>query len=89
MSMISLNGMLLNVFKAPIRKGADEGEVEKDKIQILGDVALPNGEVRKDLMTITVKNSKEFEGRQGEEISLAVGAFAPQKGTVIFFQVKA
>lgn len=85
MSMITLNGTLLNVFKAPARGDADE----KDKIQILGDVALPNGEVRKDLMTITVKDARQYEGRQGEAISLAVGAFAPQKGTVIFFQVTA
>jgi hypothetical protein len=89
MSMITLNGTLLNVYKAPVRKGADEGEREKDKLQILGDVALPNGEVRKDLMTITVKDSREFNGQEGTEISIAVGAFAPQKGTVIFFQVKA
>ncbi len=89
MSMITLNGTLLNTFKAPVRKGSEEGEKEKDKIQILGDVALPNGEVRKDLMTITVKDASKFEGRHGEDISLAVGAFAPQKGTVIFFQVQA
>lgn len=85
MSMITLNGTLLNVFKTPPR-----GESEaKDKVQILGDVALPNGEVRKDLMTVTVKDASKYEGRQGEEISLAVGAFAPAKGSVIFFQVQA
>ena len=89
MSMITLNGSLLNVYKAPVPKAAEEGEKEKDKIQILGDVALPNGEVRKDLMTITVKSARQFEGQEGTEISLAVGAFAPQKGTVIFFQVSA
>jgi hypothetical protein len=89
MSMITLNGVLLNVYKAPIRKGAEDGETEKDKIQILGDIALPNGNVRKDLMTITVKSARQFEGKEGTDISLAVGAFAPQKGTVIFFQVSA
>ena len=89
MSMITLNGVLLNVYKAPIRKDAEDGETEKDKVQILGDVALPNGSLRKDLMTITVKSARQFEGKEGTEISLAVGAFAPQKGTVIFFQVSA
>ena len=89
MSMITLNGILLNVYKAPVRKGAEEGEREKDKIQIHGDVALPNGEVRKDLMTITVKDSGKFSSLEGSEISVSVGAFAPQKGTVIFFQVSA
>jgi hypothetical protein len=89
MSMITLNGSLLNVYRAPVRKNAEDGEKEKDKVQILGDVALPNGEIRKDLMTITVKDARPFEGKEGSEISIAVGAFAPQKGTVIFFQVSA
>lgn len=89
MSMITLNGTLLNVFRAPVRKNADDGETEKDKIQILGDVALPNGEVRKDLMTITVKDARRYQEQQGTDISVSVGAFAPQKGTVIFFEVKA
>jgi len=89
MSMITLNGTLLNVFRAPIRKNAQEGETEKDKIQILGDIALPNGEVRKDLMTITVRDAREYQGKEGSEIAVAVGAFAPQKGTVIFFQANA
>ena len=86
MSMITLNGTLLNVFRAPVRKNADEGEKEKDKIQILGDIALPNGEVRKDLMTITVRDARQYQDKEGSEISVSVGAFAPQKGTVIFFE---
>lgn len=86
MSMITLNGQLLNVFRAPLRKGAEEGETEKDKIQILGEVALPNGQIRNDLMTITVRDAGEYEHKKGEQVSLAVGAFAPQKGTVIFFE---
>ena len=89
MSMITLNGSLLNVYRAPVRKAAEEGEKEKDKIQILGDVALPNGEVRKDLMTITVKDARNYQDLQGSEVSVSVGAFAPQKGTVIFFEVSA
>jgi|AntRauTorcE11898_2_1112593.scaffolds.fasta_scaffold36469_2 hypothetical protein len=89
MSMITLNGSLLNVYRAPVRKAAEEGEKEKDKIQILGDVALPNGEVRKDLMTITVKDARKYQDLQGSEVSVSVGAFAPQKGTVIFFEVSA
>ena len=85
MSMITLNGQLLNVYKAPARGEGDE----KDKVQILGDIPLPNGEIRKDLMTITVKDARKYEGLTGSEISLSVGAFAPQKGTVIFFEVAA
>jgi hypothetical protein len=86
MSMITLNGSLLNVYKAPIRKGAEDGETEKDKIQILGDIPLRNGEIRKDLITISVKDARKYEDLEGTEVSIAVGAFAPQKGAVIFFE---
>jgi len=85
MSMITLNGVLVNVFTQP-KKGDRE---EKDKIQILGDIPVEGGGVRKDLATITVPDGREFEGHEGQEISVSVGAFAPQKGTVIFFMSKA
>ena len=89
MSMITLNGTLLNVFRAPVRKNADEGEKEKDKIQILGDIALPNGEVRKDLMTITVSDHRDYQDQIGGEVAVSVGAFAPAKGSVVFFESRA
>lgn len=89
MSMITLNGQLLNTYRAPVRKNAEEGEKEKDKIQILGDIALPNGEVRKDLMTITVRDARKYQDLEGTVIAVSVGAFAPQKGTVIFFEASA
>ena len=88
MSMITLNGVLVNVYRQPSRKDADT-VLEKDKIQVLGDIPQSNGEVRKDLATITVPDASQYEGRIGEEISLPVGAFAPNKGTVIFFASKA
>lgn len=88
MSMISLQGVLVNTFRAPLRKAAEAGETEKDKVQILGDVMLNNGEVRKDLVTITVPDARKYEGQEGSEVSLSVGAFAPAKGQVIFFMAK-
>ena len=85
MSMFTLTGVLVNTYRAPLRKGAEASEVEKDKIQILGDVPLQNGEVRKDLITITVPDVRKYEGEEGTEISLPVGVFAPAKGQIIYF----
>lgn len=85
MSMLKLTGTLVNTFRAPLRRGAEAGEVEKDKLQIMGDVLLSNGESRKDLVTITVPDARKFAGQEGTEISLSVGVFAPAKGQVIFF----
>ena len=88
--MLNLTGVLVNVYKAPafVEKNAEEGlekPEEKNKLQILGDVALKNGETRKDLLTVSVKNIGDFEGLEGTEISVPVGAFAPSKGSIIFF----
>jgi hypothetical protein len=85
MSMLRLTGILVNTFRAPIRKGAEVGEVEKDKLQLLGDVMLNNGETRKDLITITVPDSRKYEGQEGTEFSIGVGAFSPAKGQVVYF----
>lgn len=81
MSMITLNGFLVNIYKQPKKGDRDE----KDKIQILGDIPIEGGGVRKDLVTITVPDASAYEGCEGTEVSVAVGAFAPQKGSVIFF----
>lgn len=85
MSMFSITGVLVNTFRAPLRRNAESSEVEKDKIQVLGDVPLTNGETRKDLVTITVPDVRKYEGQEGTEISLSVGSFAPAKGQIVYF----
>lgn len=87
MSMITLNGTLFNVYKQPTRRDGEEGE--KPKIQVMGDIPQTNGEIRKELVTISVPDIREYEGREGEHVSVPVGAFAPSKGQVIFFAMKA
>jgi len=89
MSMINLTGTLVNTFRAPIRKDAEEGETEKDKLQILGKVQLRNGESRMDLITITVPDASQYESQKGKSISLPVGVFSPAKGNVVFFVASA
>ena len=88
--MLNLTGVLINTYKAPayVSKDAEkdaEKPEDKDKLQILGNVGLKNGETRKDLLTVTVKNIQDYEGLEGSEISVPVGAFAPSKGSIIFF----
>lgn len=87
MSMITINGTLLNVFKQPTRvEGEDD---EKPKIQVLGDIPQRNGEIRKELVTISVPNIGDYEELEGQYVSVPAGAFAPAKGTVIFFGTRA
>lgn len=88
--MLNLTGILVNTYKAPAfqsktaEKGSEVPE-EKHKLQILGEVALKNGEVKKDLLTISVPNLEPYEGKEGSEVSIPVGAFSPAKGSIAFF----
>lgn len=83
MSMIHLQGKLINTFVAKNREGE-----EKDKVQILGSIAQQNGESRYDLMTVTVQDARKYAEYQGKDVTVPVGVFAPQKGTVIFFEAR-
>lgn len=83
--MLTMNGQLLNTFVSPKgqnKKGEDYGG--QDKIQILGDVALPNGEVKKEMFTLTAHDVSDFKNLDGKEISVPIGIFA-QGGSVTYF----
>ena len=83
--MISMNGQLLNTFTSP--KGQNKQGEEyggQAKIQILGDVALPNGEVKKDMFTLTAHDVMDFEGLQGKDITVPIGIFAQGKSVTYF-----
>jgi hypothetical protein len=87
--MLNLTGVLVNTFVSPVFKSKDaqEGEQkpQKPKLQILGDVALKNGEMKKDLITVSVPDLSPYEGKEGSEVTIPVGAFSPSKGNIAFF----
>lgn len=80
MSMCTLTGTLLNIFESPKGKN-DKGEEYggQDKVQLLGEVALPNGETRNELVTLTTHDRKKFEGLLHQRVRVPVGAFAAGK----------
>lgn len=84
MSMLTLTGQLINIFESP--KGVkDEKEYGgQDKIQILGEVVLQNGESRNDLITLTTHNKSLFDGMIGIPIRVPVSVFANGKSITYF-----
>lgn len=84
MSMLTLSGTLINIFETP--KGVkDEKEYGgQDKIQILGEVVLQNGESRNDLITLTTHDKSLFESLKGKSIRVPVSVFANGK-TITYF----
>ena len=57
------------------------------KIQVMGAIELPNGDVRHELFTLGVDNGRDYEPFINKKISVACGYFANGK-TVVFYPAK-
>lgn len=80
--MLKLEGLVVNVYKAPDFTPTDGEKKEGGhKVQLMTDIYLKNGETRKDIVTLTVKDPDMYI--VGEEASIPVGAFA--KGSPVTF----
>ena len=87
--MIKLEGTVLNVFTqqgGQNKKTGDQFE-DRDKVQILGAMDLPNGDVKNELFTLSVENYRDFKDFLNHKISVAVGAMASGRN-VIFYVAK-
>lgn len=87
MSMFNVTGQVLHVFTDADRTDTATGEIQKGKprVQILGDVPLANGEIRRDMITLSVESRADYEALIGSTISVPLGMFAPSKGQVAYF----
>lgn len=83
--MIKLEGIVLNVFT---QQGGQnkKGETfeDRDKVQILGALDLPNGDVKNELVTLSVENYRDFKDLINKKISIAVGAMAMGRNVVFY-----
>ena len=84
--MIKLEGIVLNVFA---QQGGQnkKGETfdDRDKVQILGAMELPNGGVKNELFTLSVENYRDFKDYLNQKkISIAVGAMASGRNVVFY-----
>jgi hypothetical protein len=86
--MINLQGTVINVFtqQGGTNKKGETFE-DRDKIQILGALSLPNGEIKNELLTLSIENARDFQDLLNKKISIAVGAMASGRN-VIFYVAK-
>lgn len=82
--MLTLKGQLINTFVQP--KGERDGKEfgGQDKIQIIGDVELPDGGKRVDMFTLTTHDIHSFEPHVGKHITVPVGVFANGRNVTFF-----
>lgn len=83
--MLNLTGQVINVFHvdAGTNKKGETYEA-RDKIQLLGELELPNGETKKELIDLTVADSSPYLGLVGKSISLPVGAISSGRSTTFY-----
>lgn len=85
--MINLQGTLINVFRLDAGKNKDGKEYEaRDKVQLLGSLELPNGQIKNELIDLTVEDARLFEPFKNKIISISCGAMAIGKNVVFMFE---
>ena len=85
-SMFTLVGDVVHVFQSPTgvnRNGEEYGR--DDKIQIMGNMPLKNGQMRKDLITLTTDQGESLLKLIGRSVSAPVAFYSPSKGNVSFY----
>jgi hypothetical protein len=89
MSMLTLNGVVQNVFRTSPSTDKKTGEVipAADRVQIMAENTLPNGEKRIELVTLKVDQGDFYRSRQGRSVRVPVGVFA-NGSSVQFYALK-
>ena len=85
-AMFTLCGQVANVYVQPggVSKKTGEEYDPRDKVQILGQLPMPDGGKRLELITLNVDDARPFQSVQGKKIRVPVGCFASKLSIVYF-----
>lgn len=86
MSMLTLNGMVLNVFDSPASTDRKTGEVRpaSTRVQVQAENTLENGQKRFDMVTLKVKDGEVYKKLVGKPVRVPVGAFVAN-GSILYY----
>jgi hypothetical protein len=89
MSMLTLNGIVQNVFRKAESKDRETGEIRpaSDQVQILAENVLENGEKRLEMVTLKVQSGDAYRKLVGRFVRVPVGAFIAN-GSLLFYALK-
>ena len=84
--MFSINGQIINAFTVPKSEKYDESF----KVQLLGDQITNAGQLRKEMVTLSVPRDvfNDLQSQVGHEVTLPVGIFARNGQLNVFFNQK-
>ena len=88
MAMLTLNGLLQNVFAKPESKDKETGEIRPASLhaQILAENITPTGEKRLEMVTLKV-HTEAFRKLVGQQVRVPVGAFIAN-GSIMYYALK-
>ncbi|WP_139306168.1 hypothetical protein [Methylomonas sp. LWB] len=86
MSMITMQGKLINTYQANSRVDQATGLVTqgKHKIQIMGHMPMESGESRLEMHDLTCNDLETFKPLQGKTIRFALGIMSSGDNTILF-----
>jgi hypothetical protein len=87
--MLTLNGIVQNVFTKPQSTDKTTGEIRPatDNAQILAENILESGEKRLEMVTLKVHAGESFRKLVGKHVRVPVGAFVAQ-GEIRYYALK-
>ena len=88
MAMLTLNGLVQNVFSKPESKDEKTGEIRPASLhaQILAENVLQTGEKKSEMVTLKV-HTEAFKKLVGQKVRIPVGAFVA-KGAIMFYALR-
>lgn len=86
MAMLTLNGLVLNVFETPEKLDKKTGETypAATRVQIQAENILENGQKRVELVTLKVKEGAAYHQLIGKPVRVPVGCFA-SGGAIVYY----
>lgn len=84
--MIQIMGQVVNLFT--VEAGVDKdgnNYPESYKVQLMGKMAMENGDSKMDLVDLKVDDLSEWKQYHGKKVVIEVGEFAPAKGRIIHY----
>jgi len=89
MSMLTLNGTVVNVYESPkgVNKTTGEAYGGKHRIQLICNNTLQNGEKRVELVDLTVEDAMLYRDAVGKPVSVPVGVYV-RGGKPMFYALR-
>ncbi|HFG6884407.1 TPA: hypothetical protein ACGIJU_003811 [Acinetobacter baumannii] len=83
--MIKLEGTVLNTYHLDggTNKKGEEYEA-RDKVQLLGSLELPNGQIKNELIDLTVEDSRIYDDFKNKVISISCGAMTVGRNVIFY-----